>query len=137
VGTPGECIHRDKGNEIDRKVINSEYVVLLSSLTFGGYSPDMKIIVDRFLPLILPFFTTIKGETHHSMRYDRAPFLIGVAVSDGHSKEEGEIFSALIVRNGLNFGCVRTGHIIIDRTSNPDSLTKSLRILMKEKEVVK
>ena len=56
VKTPGVCVHPDPGREIAQTIMQSEEVILFTPVTYGGYSPTLKIIVDRFIPLILPFF---------------------------------------------------------------------------------
>jgi len=40
--TPGICIQKDDAQEIVQKIIQSELVVFLTPLTFGGYSSELK-----------------------------------------------------------------------------------------------
>jgi multimeric flavodoxin WrbA len=71
VKTPGTCVASDEGRKIIQSVIQSDMTILYSPVTFGGYSSVLKIIVDRFIPLVLPFFGHFHGETHHTRRYSR------------------------------------------------------------------
>ena len=57
--TPGICtgVKDDDAEEITKKVINSELVVFLTPLTFGGYSSELKKMIERFLGLLQPGMT--------------------------------------------------------------------------------
>ncbi len=103
VQTPGICVIDDAGREIARKVIQSDLVVLLTPVTFGGYSSELKKAMDRLIPLISPFFTKIQGEVHHKPRYDRYPSLIAVGVHPQPDEEMEQIFKTLVSRNAINF----------------------------------
>jgi multimeric flavodoxin WrbA len=54
--TPGICtgIKGDEADEIIQKVINSDLVIFLTPLTFGGYSSELKKIIGRLLGLLQP-----------------------------------------------------------------------------------
>ncbi len=57
VKTPGICIIDDYAREVARAFINSDLVVYLTPVVFGGYSYQLKKVLDRMIPLISPFFT--------------------------------------------------------------------------------
>ena len=70
--TPGECVIKDAGSDLPRKVIQSDVVFLLTPVTFGMYSSELKKALDRFAcPVLLPFFEKINGEIHHANRYEQ------------------------------------------------------------------
>jgi len=102
VRTPGLCvITNDCANEISRVFMRSDAVVLLTRITYGGFTSDLKAFLDRSIPNILPYFEMYRGKMHHRMRYDRFPWWI--AVGYGESLEsELEIFRELSERNALN-----------------------------------
>jgi multimeric flavodoxin WrbA len=100
--TPGQCIIRDKGQEIAEKVIKSDLLILLSPVTFGGYSFHLKKVVDRLIPNILPFFTKIDGELHHKPRYKKNPKILAVGYLPRHDEESEKIFTKLVSRNAIN-----------------------------------
>src|ERR1035438_298425 len=62
VKTPGICVEADGGGEIVKAIIRSDVTVLFAPVTFGGYSPELKKMVDRFVQLISPFFEMDHGE---------------------------------------------------------------------------
>lgn len=100
--TPGVCILKDKGQEIAKKVIQADLVVMLTPITFGGYSYQLKKMVDRLIPNILPFFTRIGGEIHHQPRYDKNPDMLVIGYLPQPDAECEDIFSKLIKRNAIN-----------------------------------
>jgi hypothetical protein len=101
--TPGICVHNDYGRDITREVVQSDLLILLSPVTFGGYSSILKKAVDRFIPIVLPFFTKIQEEFHHQPRYDKYPVLIGIGILPQPNKNKEKLFKKLIRRNSLNF----------------------------------
>jgi multimeric flavodoxin WrbA len=65
VKTPGLCVEADAGRDIAKAIVRSDVTVLFTPVTFGGYSPELKKMVDRFIQLITPFFEMDHGEVHH------------------------------------------------------------------------
>jgi hypothetical protein len=103
VRTPGLCTIDDDARVIARAMMQSDLVVLLSPVSFGGYSAELKRALDRILGIVLPFFVKHNGETHHGRRYKRYPRLLGLGVLPGPEQESAPIFKALVGRNALNF----------------------------------
>ncbi len=103
--TPGICtgVKDDDAEEITKKVINSELVVFLTPLTFGGYSSELKKIIERFLGLLQPGTTLINGETHHLKRYENYPSILAIAITEKIDDEEAQLFKTLGHRFSLNF----------------------------------
>ena len=87
--TPGLCkTEGDAGREITAALIKSDLLVILTPVTFGGYSSEIKKAMDRIICLVLPFFRRVDGEVHHRRRYP--------------DEEEARIFRALVERNARN-----------------------------------
>ena len=102
IKTPGQCILKDEGPEIAKAVARSDILILLSPVTFGGYSFHLKKILDRLIPNLLPHFTKINGEIHHKYRYKKSPKLLAVGYLPEHDEESERIFKLLLSRNALN-----------------------------------
>ena len=101
--TPGECVIHDAGSNLPKKVIQSDLVFLLTPVTFGMYSSELKKALDRFpCPVLLPFFKKINGEIHHAPRYDKYPTLIAIGVLPNSDEESENTFTTLVARNGIN-----------------------------------
>jgi multimeric flavodoxin WrbA len=101
--TPGICIQKDEAQDIVQKIIQSDLVIFLTPLTFGGYSSELKKIIERMLGLLQPGVLIINGETHHLKRYERYPSLLAIGVTETKDDEEKQIFKTLIDRHSLNF----------------------------------
>jgi len=101
--TPGECVIHDAGSNLPKKVIQSDLVFLLTQVTFGMYSSELKKALDRFpCPVLLPFFKKINGEIHHAPRYDKYPTLVAIGVLPNSDEESENTFTTLVARNGIN-----------------------------------
>lgn len=103
VKTPGMCQTHDAARDVTRALVRSDLLVLLSPVTFGGYSSELKKALDRSIGAVMPFFTRIRGEVHHQARYARYPALLAIGIMAERNADEERIFAALIARNALNF----------------------------------
>src|SRR3990172_11550569 len=64
IRNPGICNIDDDNRIIAAKVVQSDLVVYLTPVTFGGYSFQLKRMVDHQIQNISPFFTNVNGEIH-------------------------------------------------------------------------
>jgi len=103
VKSPGECIRQDDSQAICKSIINSDLVILLTPVVYGGYSSQLKKLVDKIIPLISPFFARYSGETHHFPRYKKYPKLLGIGIQSYPDIEESACFQNIIFRNSINF----------------------------------
>ncbi|MEI7933721.1 MAG: NAD(P)H-dependent oxidoreductase [Chlorobiaceae bacterium] len=101
--SPGKCSFADDHQEISEKYIASDLVILLTPITFGGYSLTLKKMVDHQIQNTLPFFTTIDGEIHHQKRYDKYPNVLIIGWLNEPDEQAESIFRNLAWRNSINF----------------------------------
>lgn len=101
--TPGVCVTNDAGRDTARAAATSDLWILLTPITFGGYSSNLKKAIDRLLPLLVPVFTQIQGETHHKFRYKKYANLVAVGMTTSSSIEQENVFRKLVSRNAINF----------------------------------
>jgi len=107
VRTPGLCIMDDDcANAVSGRLVRSDVVVLLSRITYGGLSQDVKALLDRLIPNISPFFEMVSGEMHHRARYERFPTMVAIGYG-ATTPRERETFVALAGRNALNMKAAR------------------------------
>lgn len=100
--TPGLCIMTDDcANTISRQEIQSDVLILLSKICYGGHSYDIKSFLDRSIPNISPFFEIVHGEMHHEMRYERFPSMITIGYGT-YTPQERRTFISVAERNALN-----------------------------------
>jgi hypothetical protein len=103
VRTPGECVIEDEGREVARRFIGSHLAVLLSPVTFGGYSFELKKALDRMICLIHGLFCRRAGVTRHPPRYPAYPGLLGVGLLSEAEQQAEALFGRLIESNSHNF----------------------------------
>jgi multimeric flavodoxin WrbA len=101
--TPGICVTDDDGREVLKQLVQSDGVILLTPVTFGGYSALLKRALDRIIPMISPFFSTVNGETHHRLRYTRQPRFGALGLMGDDDAVEAQTFRTLVARNALNW----------------------------------
>lgn len=126
VKTPGLCATRDGAGGVTRALACSDLAVLLSPITFGGYSSELKKALDRSIGIVSPFFTRIDGEVHHKSRYTRHPALLGVGVSEDRDPEEAQIFARLVARNAINFHAPAHAVCLVSRDDSPEQLRTAI-----------
>ena len=104
VKTPGECSSRDASLEMDRAVINADFVLWAAPLKMGFPSELLKRAMDKHLPLIHPYMVLDQGEAHHLRRYPRAPrFGLLLETETATDAPDLEIISDIFCRTALNF----------------------------------
>ena len=128
--TPGTCVEADAGREVTRAVARSDTTVLFTPVRFGGYASDLKHVVDRLVPLALPFFATIRGETHHVPRYLHRPRLVGVGVLPEPDHRAEKIFRVLVGRNAINFHAPSHAAEVVCATDGAGVLSDRFRDLL-------
>lgn len=121
--TPGCCIINDISREINNYAINISNLVLITEITYGGYSPYIKKIFERMIPNVLPYFKIVNSEVHHAPRYDKYPDLTIIGYGDNITEDEKLLFNNLVKANALNMQCEKYKAIIVKDKSD---LTKIL-----------
>ena len=54
--TPGECVIPDRGQEFCRLLARADKLTIVSRCYYGGFSPDVKAMIDRHIGYMLPWF---------------------------------------------------------------------------------
>jgi hypothetical protein len=132
--TPGVCRFRDAGQEIAQTVMQCDTVVLFSPVSFGGYAPQLKLMVDRFLPTLLPFFGVYHGEVHHRPRYDRYPRWVGIGVQRARDAEEAGLFKLVVGRNAINFHASSYAAEVVQSTDDRARLQETLQSALERRD---
>lgn len=73
---PGVCAVNDGLNELLRKYMNSEQVVIVSPVIFGCLNSSVKNFIDRTQPLFMPLQASKSGKTIMKGRYEKYPDLV-------------------------------------------------------------
>jgi len=128
--TPGLCVMTDDcANTVSMQEIQSDAMIVLTKITYGGYSYDLKSFLDRSIPNLSPFFEIIDGEMHHKMRYDRFPYMITIGYGACTPKER-QTFFALAERNALNLRPPKHFAFVVQNTDELEKTMKSLESVL-------
>lgn len=104
VKTPGECLFRDDTRLIRKEVIHSDWVIFMSPLIMGFTSALMKILQDKFIPLVHPYIELVNKECHHEKRYESYPKIGLVYAREAETDNEDlKIVSDIYSRFAINF----------------------------------
>lgn len=125
--TPGRCVIQDDDQEaILRAWVAAERIILLTPVTFGGYAPELKKALDRIIPVILPFFIRIQGETHHPLRYPLQRRLLAVGTLKQEDAGSEGAFRLLVGRNALNMGNIEATTLLFSGDAPLAAMEKRL-----------
>lgn len=130
IKTPGICMHADAGREVSRAYIQSDTTILFTPVTFGGYASELKKVVDRIIPLNLPFFRKYHGEIHHVPRYEHNPRLVGIGLQSRSDPEVARFFRTLVGRNALNFNAPSYAGGVLNSTQGHKALRQQVQMLL-------
>jgi multimeric flavodoxin WrbA len=114
VKTPGRCVIDDDQEAILRATAVSDMVIWLTPITFGGYSPELKKALDRIIPVLLPFFARVRGETHHPLRYPLRRRLLVIGTQREEDPDSEGVFRHLVGRNALNMGDAQASTVVFN-----------------------
>ena len=103
IKTPGRCVIGDRCSDIPSYIAKCDEMILISPVLFGGYSENIKAVIDRSIPYVLPYFCIVGGEMHHKMRYKHS-FMLKVLFYGECDDEERQIAESLVRANSVNFG---------------------------------
>jgi len=104
--------------------------VLFTPVTFGGYSPELKKMVDRFVQLASPFFQMDHGEVHHPPRYAHMPRFMVVGVQRQPDPQEAHIFRTLAGRNAINMHPASYAVEVVLASDGPEALRRRFESLL-------
>ncbi len=110
--TPGECGRNDDGREVARAMANCDALIVLSPVTFGGYSSRLKCAMDRMIPTVSPLFENVGGEMHHKRRYPAHSFL-AIGWQSQADADSAAVFARLAARNAINMHAPACGSTVL------------------------
>ena len=99
--TPGRCVIRDDAVTVYPLIAQSDGVIYVSRIKYGGYDTVMKTMLERAIPVQQAFIRIVNGETHHVQRsvVPKDAVILAYGASD---EEERALFRQLIARNAHN-----------------------------------
>ncbi len=101
VKTPGKCVIRDDAVSVYPLIAQSETLIYVSRIRYGGYDTVMKTMLERSIPVQKAFLRLYQGETHHVQRRVVPKDAVIFAYGDIPAEEQ-ELFLRLVERNAKN-----------------------------------
>ena len=118
---PAECFMKDQLQQVCRLIGQADPLVIVTRNLYGGYSADIKNVLDRSIGTSTPFSTYRGRQMHHTLRYGRHD-LWKVIVYGSITDAEKETFRYMAKRNALNDGFDRSEVCFINSLSELEGL---------------
>jgi multimeric flavodoxin WrbA len=67
--TPSLCVMHDGAEAVGKKLLCCNELIIISKNLYGGFSKNIKNVLDRSISFALPFFAVRNKEQHHQLRY--------------------------------------------------------------------
>jgi len=103
IKTPGMCVVKDESNVFSKIIPEHDVFIIISKCIYGGLSPDVKVVLERSIGVLSPFFGIVNGEMHHLPRYKKMPILAYHFYGSDITEYEKETARKLTAANALNF----------------------------------
>lgn len=100
---PATCAMTDSLHEICRVLGQADELTIITENCYGGYSSDVKCVLDRGIGLSTPMSTYRGKMMHHTLRYGKHNSLRVFVYGDITEKEK-ETWNLLVKANSLNYG---------------------------------
>ena len=104
VKDPGKCVLKDELGAMGSKLSKASELVIISQCCYGGYSPEVKTVMDRTIPYLHPNFQIKGGEMHHKMRYNNRLQLQALFYGPDITEEEQNTARGIVRANSVNLG---------------------------------
>ena len=110
---PAECSIKDRLQQICRIIGQSDELVIVTENLYGGYSEEIKNVLDRSIGTSTPLSTYRGGQMHHTLRYGKHG-LWKVIVYGDITEEEKDTFLFLAERNAVNDGFEKSEVVFLE-----------------------
>lgn len=134
---PGECVINDEMLKIYQSYMNSDAVIFICPVVFGQFSANIKNVVDRTLPDMLPFFCRrTDGSTMHPARYEKYPQLFLIGYGHELDQEEARLFLDITEKHRNNvFINIYQGKEDIEKIKTLFNMINNNIVVRREREV--
>lgn len=98
---PKRCALKDEYSDIVDFLKDSDELIIVSRCRYGCYSSSCKMVLERCIGYVLPYFTIRNNEIHHESRYDKELKLSTYFYGD-ITEEDKKAVSKLVGANAIN-----------------------------------
>ncbi len=103
VKTPGKCVIKDGYENMGQYLSRSEQIIYISECCYGSVSPFVKMVQDRSLAYIHPYFEIRNGEMHHKRRYENVITVSAYFYGENISEKEKITAERIVRANAVNY----------------------------------
>jgi multimeric flavodoxin WrbA len=129
--TPGLCRFKEPAAQaLLAAYVQSDTVVLLAPVALGGYAFRLKQVVDRTLPILLPYMSRQHGEVHHLPRYAKRPRLVVIGVQEVSDRAEADTFRLFAGRHAIDVHVPSYAAEVVSSGADPDRLRETFRAVL-------
>ena len=118
---PAACFMKDALQQVCRIIGQADELIIVTKNLYGGYSADIKNVLDRSIGTSTPFSTYRGRQMHHTLRYGKHG-LWKVIVYGDITDAEKETFRLLARRNAINDGFERSDVTFIESPAELEGL---------------
>lgn len=108
IKTPGQCVRKDGCGDLGRIMAKCTEYIIISQVTYGGFSPFVKNVLDRNIGYLLPFFQIRKGKMHHAPRYSNRLRITVLGYGNDVTPEEERTFRSIAEANSVNLNALES-----------------------------
>ena len=118
---PAACFMKDALQQVCRIIGQADEMVIITKNLYGGYSADIKNVLDRSIGTSTPLSTYRGKQMHHTLRYGKHG-LWKVIVYGEITEAEKATFRYLAERNAVNDGFERGQVSFLENLSELEGL---------------
>ena len=109
---PAECYMKDSLQTACRVIGKADELIIISENCYGGYSPEVKNVLDRSIGSSTPLSTYRGKQMHHTLRYGKHDFFRVFTYGDITEAERAS-FELIAARNALNDGYRKSEVVVL------------------------
>lgn len=119
---PKHCVYKDDYSNITNSIKGSDELVIISKCRYGCYNSKVKMVLERCISYVLPYFTIRDKRIHHRARYNQE--LKFHVIFYGDMLEEDKVVATTLVRaNAIN---LNSNNYTVDFCNNIGGISKCL-----------
>ena len=105
--SPGECVMGDGLKRLGSEMAASERIIVISRNLYGGFSVEVKRMLDRALSCFLPYFEVRDGRLHHQLRGQTFPHMsVYFYETENMTAAEKDLSKQVVKANSINYNAV-------------------------------
>ena len=109
INKENKCVFNDSIRDIPNKILNCKNIILISKISYGCYSSNIKKVLERIISFVSPYFTIRENEIHHILKCKDVN--LQVFIYNKVTLNSRKVFESLVKRNIKNFGIKSTSII--------------------------